>query len=911
MKNKRMNSVCVALFGFMAVSAQIPSANDGIAVVSSKATAVPFSVSSEGEQFPVIWGLDTAWPDEWNMRRGTAFIGAENLGVIRVSFQPSDLIVNGELSSSQKSALENRLRLMRMSGVTHIALNCDHEVLMTPENATEAQKNQYAQHRTNYVGKPEEWVKLFEATAKYCQNKGFTVVSVSPFNEPDYGWNQGTRTDFYNIVKLMKENPFFDNIRICGGNTLNCDQALPWYNALKAYLDEGNTHQLAGEFNTYASFFETVRNDGKHATADELHNVMEAMVGVEYGMQTGIWWGFDGVARGEFCRASNNGDRLAYAENRSAWSSASVYRNNKEGKVQAFLGTSERQASTSTYQFVSTDRPVYFDGYGPVRAFTVEMPGGTGYQKGQTNAERVVNIAWGEDVPPYVNGEYVIQNKQTGNIMCMPQATASAGTNVIQKKHVTTAVYQRWNVQPVDSRIGGDFSYYSIIPSANTAFSLDVLNSSLENNASIIVYNDNKGAQQQWYLQYAGDGYFYIRSRQSSLCLQTSGGVNTQIKQGTFTGGDNQKWRFVKGNQKSDSAAPVAPSGLSASSLLAAIKLEWNENTEIDLAGYHILRAEVPAMGEDTLYNTIARSIDTCAFFDNSVVCGKTYLYKVRAEDKTGNVSASSSELKVGTAEGNGLIAKWQFDGDLNDETPHMLHATMGTISPSFMTIMKSGEKSLGLNGTSQFLQLSHDIASMEQMTICTWVFMRSNTAWQRIFDFGNGTGQYMFLTPTNGSQMRFVMKNGGDEEILSADALKSNTWNHVAVTIADDAVVLYLNGTEVARSTSMSIRPSDIRPALNYIGKSQFSADPLLKAYVDDFRIYNYALSPEEILSVTEDLATGIEDVVSDEESSIVSVEYYTLGGVRLSAPVKGQLCMVKYIYADGSVEVEKRWCK
>jgi hypothetical protein len=33
-----------------------------------------------------------------------------------------------------------------------------------------------------------------------------------------------------------------------------------------------------------------VRASGHHATNDELHNVMEAMVGAEYGMQTGIWW---------------------------------------------------------------------------------------------------------------------------------------------------------------------------------------------------------------------------------------------------------------------------------------------------------------------------------------------------------------------------------------------------------------------------------------------------------------------------------------------------------------------------------------------------------------------------------------------------------------------------------------------
>ena len=65
---------------------------------------------------------------------------------------------------------------------------------------------------------------------------------------------------------------------------LRCDEALPWYNYLKDRLDEGNTHQLAGSFDGYANFVQTVRTDGKHASLDELHNIVEALVGYEYGI---------------------------------------------------------------------------------------------------------------------------------------------------------------------------------------------------------------------------------------------------------------------------------------------------------------------------------------------------------------------------------------------------------------------------------------------------------------------------------------------------------------------------------------------------------------------------------------------------------------------------------------------------
>jgi len=174
-------------------------------------------------------------------------------------------------------------------------------------------------------------------------------------------------------------------------------------------LDEGNTHQLAGSFDNFASFFTTVRANGDHATADECHNVMEPMVGVEYGLQTAIWWGTAEYARGEFVKASD-GARLAYAEHRPNWTAASVYRA-PDGKVQAFGGTSERQAVTTTYRFVSKDRDVFFEGYGPLREYYMELPGGTGYQNGQTGAERVVNITTGEDIQPIINGKYILINR--------------------------------------------------------------------------------------------------------------------------------------------------------------------------------------------------------------------------------------------------------------------------------------------------------------------------------------------------------------------------------------------------------------------------------------------------------------------------------------------------------------------
>ena len=128
-----------------------------------------------------------------------------------------------------------------------------------------------------------------------------------------------------------------------------------------------------------------------------MHNVMEAIMGVNYGLKGGIWWGTAELARGNFVKACQ-GQRLGYADDLANWTAAAVYRGTN-GAVQAFLGGSERMATTTSYRLFAKDRDVFYDGNGPQRNYDVTVPGGTGYQVNQPNAEKVVNISLGRGHP--------------------------------------------------------------------------------------------------------------------------------------------------------------------------------------------------------------------------------------------------------------------------------------------------------------------------------------------------------------------------------------------------------------------------------------------------------------------------------------------------------------------------------
>ena len=795
-----------------------------------------FSVTEPGQSMPIIWGLDLAWLSEGNIRRGLAFMGPERVDLVRSSFTPTSPLVNGQLQSAEMATLNERLRIIRMLPAhTRVVLNCDH-----PTVDPWFDKN------------PAGWAQLIDITTRHHQNEGRTVVTVSPYNEPDYGWGQGTVSDFYDIAGELRNNPLFDNIRISGGNTLNTDAALSWYNQLSDRLDEGNTHQLAGSFDNYALFYQTVRANGHHGTNDELHNVMEAMVGVEYGMQTGIWWGTAEYARGEFVKASD-GERLAYAEHRPNWTAASVYRA-PDGKVQAFAGTSERQAVTTTYNFVSKDREVFFDGHGPQRVFALTLPGGTGYQTGQTNAERVVNISWGDDIQPLVNGTYLLINRHSGKAL---QVTAGSSTpgSLLRQYSPSTAASQTWEVKPVDPRIGEDFSYFTI-KNAASGLVPDVLNWSLDDNTDIIAWDDTKGKNQQWYLEYAEDGWFYIRSRHSAYCLQPAGGSSSngiKITQGIPNGAHHQQWRFIPAGTTVEFDAPSAPENLSAQGRELSIQLQWSPLEESDLS-YTIFRSTTPGGP----YQTIGRDVTATTFTDHTIDSGKTYYYAVKAVDGALNRSDYSNEASAQASGEDAMVARLTFDGDTRDQSPNLYHgAGYGGIT---YVVGQTNAQALRLNGSTGFVQLPPTIVHHDKLTVATWIRLNRNAMWQRIFDFGNGTDQYLFLTTqSNNNKLRFAIKNGGAEETLEAPALTLGKWTHLAVTLNGNTVQILLDGEVAAESDHFSITPKDIKPLLNYIGRSQFP-DPMLAASLADFRLYNYPLAPEEVQSISADLPTHLE---------------------------------------------------
>ena len=193
-------------------------------------------------------------------------------------------------------------------------------------------------------------------------------------------------------------------------------------------------------------------------------------------------------------------------------------------------------------------------------------------------------------------------------------------------------------------------------------------------------------------------------------------------------------------------------------------------------------------------------------------------------------------------------LARLNFDGNPTNS----LNANHGTAfgSPGYVA-GKIGQ-AIDLDGADDYVDLPDPLGRTRDLTVATWVNWDGGSDWQRVFDFGTGTYQYLFLTPkAGGGGMRLALKdaiNGKNLEYqVNAPTLATGQWVHLAAVLRGNYMTLYVNGQAAGSASELQSSPADFPATNNYIGKSQYP-DPLFNGRIDDFRIYGKALDGAEI---------------------------------------------------------------
>ncbi|UUU23488.1 beta-L-arabinofuranosidase domain-containing protein [Streptomyces sp. DSM 40750] len=161
------------------------------------------------------------------------------------------------------------------------------------------------------------------------------------------------------------------------------------------------------------------------------------------------------------------------------------------------------------------------------------------------------------------------------------------------------------------------------------------------------------------------------------------------------------------------------------------------------------------------------------------------------------------------------------------------------------------------VRGSNQYVDLPAAVlGGAAAITLSVWVKPTHNANWQRVFDFGDNTTRYMYLVTRNANGVpRFAITTngpGGEQALNGTAALALNQWSHLAVTISGTTGTLYVNGTAVAQNTSMTLNPSVLGTlANNWLGRSNFSGDPVYAGAFDEFNVWSRALTAAEITSL------------------------------------------------------------
>uniref|UniRef100_UPI0035713B07 family 43 glycosylhydrolase n=1 Tax=Streptomyces lacrimifluminis TaxID=1500077 RepID=UPI0035713B07 len=167
----------------------------------------------------------------------------------------------------------------------------------------------------------------------------------------------------------------------------------------------------------------------------------------------------------------------------------------------------------------------------------------------------------------------------------------------------------------------------------------------------------------------------------------------------------------------------------------------------------------------------------------------------------------------------------------------------------------------LSFDGSSTYIKVPDNVMSgMNAITVSMDVRIdATQTTPYFLYGFGNtanGSGNgYLFST---GDPLRTGIASGNwttEQNTRTSAALRRSVWKHVAYTQTGDTAVLYQDGVEVARNTSVTLTPGAIGSGLttaNHIGRSLYAGDKLFKGRMRDFRVHDRALTPGEVVRLS-----------------------------------------------------------
>lgn len=179
-------------------------------------------------------------------------------------------------------------------------------------------------------------------------------------------------------------------------------------------------------------------------------------------------------------------------------------------------------------------------------------------------------------------------------------------------------------------------------------------------------------------------------------------------------------------------------------------------------------------------------------------------------------------------------------------------------------TIDNNGKigKCYSFDGTNDYINITnvnYPNIFAGSFSICFWIY--SNTDGSRDVYFGNyglsGSGNWFNIEKNTNNELRFWWNNGSPNKYFTSyNILNSEGWTHVALTRFENTVKVYKNGTLIESYTvTLSNNVPTTATMFGIGGDSRHSGDLMLGGRMNDFRLYDEALSPMQIKLISQGL--------------------------------------------------------
>lgn len=212
----------------------------------------------------------------------------------------------------------------------------------------------------------------------------------------------------------------------------------------------------------------------------------------------------------------------------------------------------------------------------------------------------------------------------------------------------------------------------------------------------------------------------------------------------------------------------------------------------------------------------------------------------------------------------SGLRAEYVFDETAGASVPNSAPTTLGAATVMNGTDALWTGSSLVFTGgaktspTASWVRLPNDVltgARSATVTIETKLDASMKNNWNFLWNIGSDSPTRSYFASVRDNPRTVLTTNGGGGEVnaRSGSALSADRWYSLTSVIdgAAGRLTFFVDGVQVA-STATTLSPADITDqTLSAIGRAPYP-DPMYKGEVSTFRVYDRALSADEVAQVS-----------------------------------------------------------